>query len=735
MTTQQVKNLHPFVYSIKILDLLEYPDISAIDMVTFNNDNAYAVSPSFEIYGTKTSASDSTNSALMKLRKMDIHEHYFSVTEPTDSSFDPVLYQPGSYQSPISDGSVNITPITKARYYCNDLYVMAICKSDISGTDLSNNTNVILQQFVPLSKYGDLCMNWEVTNLENRTAIYDPQHYANYDRHGIFGVSGEDHIYTYMHDACISVPTIYITKILRTTGAITTSFSITGIGPSVNDIIIDKPSALENDIFLTINKSSGLWLGTVSIDVVDTSLQQLQKLSSSSIASKPATYPYIDANGIGTHVAIFSEPGSKTDTIYITEAKTSISNSIKAFNKPYTYTIDQTLRFGNEDLDFDDQVYFDFASTRNPLNKDIIYVAYFTSSGYIRIVKLYKYLPTGKTRNVYVILWATRADSVGSAFMVGSKPFVHDSVSGNAINLIADNVGDLLVFARQANGVVYVWKVREYLLDLGHSQISDVTASPLTMTNFLANMEADYSAEGEGIYIGFLPKLNDVIFSSISTGDTIDIVFKYINYDIFQSGTEDTDGKTLIDRFVTNLTAALTVLYENSSITVVNLSSTGNTLEATNATITIKLPKGSAIKPCVARGSEVVRCTGALHSLILIEKIHDGDYVLNQEGVPVQVLKHTVNTICTNKWTSPFIITKGYFGQGQPYRKLFISGDHGILFGNKRLYPYKMPGAFRQVPVNEIVEYHHLLLENHQTNFYFANGLLVESLHEGVYMA
>lgn len=734
MTTQQVKGLHPFVYPIKVLDLLEYPDLSTVDVITYGSDNTYGVDPSLDIYGTQPYSSNSNQAALMKLQRMDIHEHYFTIKEVEDSSFDKILYTPGSYQAPGTDSSITINPITKSAYYCGALYVMAICKNPNLGVDLSSNTTIMLQKFVPLTSKGDISMHWQTLNLDTYLDNYDPTHYSTYDLHGMFGVSGEDYVYTYMHDACGVIPKIFIQQIDRTDGTVVSSQSITNVGASINELIIDKPSASEGDLFLTIGRSDGLWLGTVSFDI-DTSTTSLQKISGASIITKPATYPYIDSSsGTGTQLIIYAEPGRGVDKLYLAEAQTSVAGNVKTFDKPYTYTIDQTSRFNNTDIDFNEQVYFDFASTRNPLNKDIIYVAYFTSLGYIRVVKLYKYLPAGSTRNIYVILWATRADSTGSAFMVSTDEYVRTSTAGNALHIVTDNVGDLYIFARQVGGQVYIWKLREYLLDLGHSQISDVTASPNTMTTFLADIEADYSSQAEGVYFGFLPKLSDVVFDSITSGTTIDIVFKYINNDVFKSGIEDADGKTVADRFVENLIDALTTLYENSNITVINLDSTVNNITTTASTVTVQLPKGTAIKPCVLRGTEVPTYRKGKVCLQPIQNVHEGDYVMNQQGLPVKVIRHTNNVIITNSWTTPHMIPVGYFGKDQPYKRLFISGDHGILRGNKKLYPYKMQGAFRRVPINSMVEYHHLMLENPQINCFFANGVLVESLREGVYM-
>ena len=165
----------------------------------------------------------------------------------------------------------------------------------------------------------------------------------------------------------------------------------------------------------------------------------------------------------------------------------------------------------------------------------------------------------------------------------------------------------------------------------------------------------------------------------------------------------------------------------------------GILFNSTDKTLTASFPVLNIIKPCVVRGTEIVRYAVGKCEIAKIEDIRVGDMVINQDAKLVRVLEHRCNKILTDSWTAPHIIPTDFFGRGKPYKPLFISGDHGILHDRSntgsvsRVYPYRLAGTFRRLPVNTQVEYHHLLLEDDKYNFFIANGLAVESLHKGVY--
>jgi hypothetical protein len=86
------------------------------------------------------------------------------------------------------------------------------------------------------------------------------------------------------------------------------------------------------------------------------------------------------------------------------------------------------------------------------------------------------------------------------------------------------------------------------------------------------------------------------------------------------------------------------------------------------------------------------------------------------------------------------VIPKDFFGVNRPYKNLLISGDHGILLNfnsstghMKVIYPDDI-SILSKVLLGVTVEFHHLLLEDHQENFYLANGLEVDSYHPGLFM-
>ena len=102
-------------------------------------------------------------------------------------------------------------------------------------------------------------------------------------------------------------------------------------------------------------------------------------------------------------------------------------------------------------------------------------------------------------------------------------------------------------------------------------------------------------------------------------------------------------------------------------------------------------------------------------------------------------MEHLISTIYAQKHNAPFLVPVNFFGENRPYKKLYISGDHGILLNYKDPKHLKVIYAadvlsLKQCFLNTIVEFHHLLLENHQDNFYLANGLEVDSYHPTYFM-
>jgi hypothetical protein len=236
----------------------------------------------------------------------------------------------------------------------------------------------------------------------------------------------------------------------------------------------------------------------------------------------------------------------------------------------------------------------------------------------------------------------------------------------------------------------------------------------------------------QNIHMASLPQINDVtIDAAINSGGNVALQFQYINYDLLQAfPAVVNDIRTLVNNtFVT--------LYEDSGLSVVNLDPAAqSSIDGNSTSITVLLPLGSAKKPCVVRGTEIIRMNGEKPQRVPVEQIQIGDYVLSHTGVPVRVLDHMRTTIYAEEHNAPYYVPKDFFGHNRPYKGLLISGDHGILINcnnMKVVYPEDIT-ILSKVLLHVTVEFHHLLLDNHQENFYIANGLEVDSYHPGLFM-
>jgi len=264
-----------------------------------------------------------------------------------------------------------------------------------------------------------------------------------------------------------------------------------------------------------------------------------------------------------------------------------------------------------------------------------------------------------------------------------------------------------------------------------------VNTDPTIFPNFLESLTDNYSilSPENSLYIGNLPCINDIILSSVNNiNNQYYIVFKYINYDIFQSLTLLNTGLTIAESFNEHLLKVLSSLYgKNSTMSVLNFNSnTESIYSGEENTMTVIISAKNLIKPCIVRGTNVVAIKMGCPYLTTIEKLKVGDYVVNQDTQPVKIIHHTKDIIVTDDWTAPYVIPSSYFGKDQPYTKLLISGDHGIRMTKRdnsiyRLYPYTIKQGLKQLPAGITVEYHHIKLEN-QDDFFIANGLLVEGL-------
>jgi hypothetical protein len=243
-----------------------------------------------------------------------------------------------------------------------------------------------------------------------------------------------------------------------------------------------------------------------------------------------------------------------------------------------------------------------------------------------------------------------------------------------------------------------------------------------------------------------VPSVGAVFIQSMTQAPgTITLRFQYLNYNALQLYPSS------LAQFSTLITYAFNTLYTGSSVNVINLGA-GTILSGADTYIDVELNTSSLVKPCVVRGTEILRYnpdTGQPERC-LIERLPNPEInevqVYNQDGTLVRVLAHLRSTIRCTTHNAPYLIPANWFGRNRPYRDLLISGDHGILYSykvghsnsNRIVYPEELVdrgrGGLHQTCLGKIVEYHHLLLEHDERNFYVANGLEVDSYHKGIYI-
>lgn len=382
---------------------------------------------------------------------------------------------------------------------------------------------------------------------------------------------------------------------------------------------------------------------------------------------------------------------------------------------PVFYNINRSTMYNEPDIFIQDN--FHYSYTVNPTNDDYIYLAYITTTAEIRVVKLFRNeltVPTLFEQYKYMILWSTK---------VGAFQGFSYSGTGLGLHIIVDTTGKIYVFARQAESI-YIWKINEFRLNLGHTFDTAITASANVISDFLNSITTKYDIRTlDPLLIYDLPEIRDVIISSVvDDGSNKRITLRYLNYDYFIGNT---DART---ELITGFQEAFEQLYVGTAYQV---PSDGVVLEGDEEHVILVFSIPSARNnPCVLRGTEIVVSDGYNSSFAPIETINNGSFVINHKGKMVRVKKHTAESLITHDITRPYLIPPHFFGHNRPYKTLAISGDHAILHSGKRLYPKDILGI-KRLSDGIYIEYHHIEMENPAKNFFLANGLEVESLYFG----
>jgi hypothetical protein len=748
MTTQQSKDVYPLVYQINIVDHTEFPDISITNRTLLDTDHSVAVADDYNMYTVMNTVGDADSSgSITKLQRQDFHEHYF-VAETIDQSSGSMAYEPY-----VAD-SVTYPAKTKIKYVDEYLYVMSLS---------STTAKFRMEQFTIVGPPHDLSLNWRVEDLGDQMRYFQPERYDNHDLFGFVAPAGEDRVWAYYYDYSLNGDSdeidrhIMLHRFDAITGVLDNSLALEGIfidgSVAVNGVRVDKPDADQTNLAVILNTGTkGIQLGHIDIvDGVTISLGNTQAVSTA-VSTMPASYSYYNTSrGTVNTFMTYVETADTDNLISFADSTTTIpptSTIPEYFTLPYRYSIDKTTRFSESYSAA--QVRYNFAVTTNPLNSNILYLGYITSDGQIRVIKIYRFLPTGQTNYEYLLMWATVANGTQSAFSDPDGDFTVPTTTTyqNSLSLTTDKCGELYIFCRtgpDGTGTLRMWKLREYELDFGQNILGATSnTDPTLFPDFLAAVADNYSvmSQESSLYLGHLPSVSDIIIANVQNIDNkFNIIFKYIDYDIFQSLTVLGSGLTVAETFNADLITVLQGIYgTDNGISILNFNSDTELIyDGTRKTMIVIISATNIVKPCLTRGTQVIaheKSTGQPY-MTTIEKLKVGDCVVNQDAKPVKIIHHTRDTVVTDDWTSPYLIPPGYFGVGQPYSTLFISGDHGIRMTKStgevfRVYPYTITNdrgrpELKRVKIGTTVEYHHIKLEQ-EDDFFMANGLLVEGL-------
>lgn len=716
-TLQQAAGLHPFATAMKIVDPTKYPEMSEINIATdewcppviVNDFNMYTIV-------TEAAAGIGSQARLVKLQRQDFHQNYFTAENATLPGLNPVVVQ-------------DDTAYAGNTYFNPTLIYDAYVERRILFMLVNNTLNDLSQ--MSLSAYqvnnGQLLYDGTTGGPHDLIELWDTNWSpvkTDMNQYGLFlgqgGTAG--YIYWYKIDSAL----LTIRQFDR----------FTGVESDIRLITLNQPYSYckltmslfdDNDTFyITVRTGDILSMATCRLSTKTVSIfVQVAAPFGTSLPSYPAIIPFSSTQDPLASMCsmVYGYNYDSNNILRVTYIPNILNlDHVSGLETPFYYNINKFQLFS--EVANASQSDMAVAVTTNPNNADFVYIAYVATTSQIRIVKIFRNAVAGRTyeTHVPVVMWGTR---------LGVIPDTLNSQMG--INV--DTEGNAYVFTWTNTKQIKISQIREYIMDLGHTEGS-VVAPVDTITNMLTTITNEYTIMTPQmglLYTGFLTVNNVTIDDIKKDGDKLIITLKYINYTYIQA------FPSVIANLKATIQATFITLYDDSSITVLNLDD-ATTLDGSDNFLNIYLPIGTLKKPCVVKGTEIIRlATDNKPELIAVEHINVGDMVLNHTGVYVRVLDHLRSTIYAEEHNAPYVVPRGFFGKNRPYRDLLISGDHGILVHFQSSKNMKVAYAeditvLKKVLIGKTVDFHHLLLESHQDNFYLANGLEVDSYHPGAFM-
>jgi hypothetical protein len=705
-TLQQAAGLHPFVTDMKIVNPMMYPTIETVNVntkewcqpVITNDFNMYTIITELVTITVDEQAIEVSQARLVKFQRQNFHENYFVATTAT---------LPGGSEVVIQTAATTFTFNPMLTYASNILFVL------LNG-DVNSTVKLTAYEVNDGTKGGhDVKQLWEttLTQVKQDTNLYGT-------------MLGADKIYWYQLDDTV----LSIRKFDRTLGT-PGAIKIITLDQTYSYCKLTMSLVNANTYYITVRAGNLIRMATALLE--ENTLSAFITVATASGVSVPTQPEVLAFANEGQEKPMCSViHGYNYDTnnilrvVYIPNILDG--NSVSGLETPFYYNLNKFQLFS--EVQNPNQSNVSVSVTCNPNNANFSYIAYVATTDEIRIVKIFRNILASSSYETHVplVMWGTRLGVIKDTF-------------NGKVGINVDTNGNVYVFTWSDTGNIQISKIREYIVDLGHTE-GTVIAPIDTIPKMLSDMTTQYTilTPRQGFLYSNFPIINDVTIDTVvnivnEADEKLDIKFNYLNYTYLQA------FPNLVIAIRNLITDTFRTLYDDSSITVLNLNENGIGLEGDAYSLNVYLPIGTSKKPCVVKGTEIIRRTHEKAELIAVEHIRIGDMVLNHEGNYVKVLDHLCSTIYAQEHNAPFLVPRGFFGVNRPYKDLLISGDHGILVHFQSTRNMKVEYAenirvLKRVLLGITVEFHHLQLESHQDNFYVANGLEVDSYHPVAFM-
>jgi hypothetical protein len=434
-TEQQAAGLHPFVSKMKIVDQSRFPEISLISLTT-DEWCPPVIANDFNIYTTKVTTDQTSSSktiSVIKLIRQNFHENYFTATVATSPSIGANPLTPVSFFINTPDALDPQLFLTTA----GQLYLYYRNRS----IPPENNFHAYT---ISTSGTYDLVPLWNVNYIE-------PD--VNRNLRGMF--YNATHIYFYY----VYGISLTITSYNRATGAFV-GVQTMEMGNVYDYCKIIMALSNENTCYITVKSGTVVKMATYSL--VTNTLSGFFNVINNTGATPvdpgfiSFTKDPVNSKEMCSMVYGFNNDINNILQIAYVPNTVDATGNITGLDAPFYYNINKYELFS--EVSRPSQTDMAISVTTNPNNANFVYIAYVAGTSQLRVIKLYRNTIIGTYEtHVPLLMWATRLGAIGDTFQ------------GN-MGIVADSTGAIYVITSAGD----IWKIKEYILDLGHTEGSVV---------------------------------------------------------------------------------------------------------------------------------------------------------------------------------------------------------------------------------------------------------------------